>query len=358
MHKSTIGLKIKFLDGKFIFWIVFFGLLLLFFCTFSDICFPFVVGFAIAYLCSPFVNFASKYVNRTLLSGVLSVGSICIFIVAGLELFPRLKEYLIFLTKNIPSYYDCFISFLDSAFSSVDFIQYKSEITSIKLEIQKYLDQKVYIFASIIGEIASKRGIITNFFSFLVIMPISLFYFLRDWNSMEDYLYSCIPNRQKSTVLEASRIVRKTFVNFFRGQFYVVAILSIYYALLLTLIDLATCIYWGILSGIFSFVPFIGALFSCLLVLFINVPTLTLAKLHIILVIYAVGQFIEGYILYPKFVGQRTGLHPLWILFSFFAGIKLGGIGGVLAAIPLAAVIRSLIKFAVGKFRASQTYKQ
>jgi predicted PurR-regulated permease PerM len=93
-------------------------------------------------------------------------------------------------------------------------------------------------------------------------------------------------------------------------------------------------------------------------VLFISVPTLTLTKLHVILAIYVAGQFIEGYILSPKFVGKRTGLHPLWILFSFFAGIQLGGIMGVLIAIPAAAVIRNLIKFAVHKFKASQAYKQ
>jgi predicted PurR-regulated permease PerM len=304
------------------------------------------------------VNLISQYINRTVISGILSIGIVCIFVVAGVEIFPRLKEYLIFIANNIPTYYDHFISFLDNTFSSINFVRYEPEITSIKSEIQRYLNQRIYIFASIIGEIASKREIITRFFSFFVIMPISFFYFLRDWNRMTDRLHNCIPNRQKHTMLEAAGIVRKTFTDFFQGQFCVVTILSIYYVLLLYIINLSNCIYLGILSGLFSFIPFIGALFSCILVLFINVPTLTLTKLHIILVVYIAGQFIEGYILSPKFVGRRTGLHPLWILFSFFAGIQLGGTMGVLIAIPLTAVIRNLIKFACGKFRASQSYKQ
>jgi predicted PurR-regulated permease PerM len=112
------------------------------------------------------------------------------------------------------------------------------------------------------------------------------------------------------------------------------------------------------MSGMFSFIPLVGALLSCLIIVFVSVPILTLSKLCIILATYFVGQFIEGYVLYPRFVGKKTGLHPLWILFSFFAGMKLCGIVGVLIAIPLAAVIRSLIGFSIDKFKATYAYKQ
>jgi predicted PurR-regulated permease PerM len=74
--------------------------------------------------------------------------------------------------------------------------------------------------------------------------------------------------------------------------------------------------------------------------------------------VYFVGQFIEGYVLYPRLVGRKINLHPLWVLFSFFAGINLGGITGVLIAIPSAAVIRSLMEFAIKKFKSTQAYKQ
>jgi predicted PurR-regulated permease PerM len=315
-----------------------------------------VAGFILAYLCTPFVDLTSKYVNRTLISLILSVCFICIFIIAGIELLPRLKEHLVSIANNIPSYYDRFITFLNNTFSS--FGGYNNEIKSLKLEIQKYLDQKIYIFASIIGEIASKREAITSFLSFLIITPIAFFYFLRDWNYMMDCLYNCIPHRQKGILLEASDIVRKTFTNFFHGQFYVVTILSIYYVLLLSIIKMDNCVYLGILSGLFSFIPSIGAAFSCVLVILVSVFTLTTTKLYVILAIYAAGQLIEGYILSPQFVGKRTGLHPLWILFSFFAGIQLWGIVGILIAIPLTAVIRNLIGFAMRRFKAGQSYKQ
>jgi predicted PurR-regulated permease PerM len=276
--------------------------------------------------------------------------------VAGMELLPRLKEHLISIANNIPTYYDRFTSFLNNAFSLSG--GYGNEIKSLKLEIQKYLDQKIYIFASIMGEIASKREAITGFLSFLIITPISFFYFLRDWHDLTNYMHNCIPSRQKNTLLEATDIIRQTFTNFFHGQFYVVMILFAYYTLLLSLVKIDNYVYLGILSGLFSFIPSIGAVFSCILVIFVSVFTLTTTKLYMILTIYMAGQFIEGYILSPKFVGKRTGLHPLWILFSFLAGIQLWGVIGALIAIPLAAIIRNLLGFTMHKFKASQAYKQ
>ncbi|MDR0968416.1 MAG: AI-2E family transporter [Holosporaceae bacterium] len=358
MRENTVGSRTSFLSGKSVFWAVVFAFSFLFLYAFSSVCFPFAVGFALAYICSPFVNSVSKRVNRTLICAILAAGVVCVFIIAAAELLPRLREYLTLIAQNAHFYFDRFFSFLDNTFSSANFGNYKSEITSLQLELQKYFDQKIYIFASILKKIASNAGTITEFFSFFVVMPISFFYFLRDWNSIATGFYGCVPKRQKNAVFEASTVVRKTLSNFFRGQFYVVAILSAYYSTLLLAIGLRHWIPLGILSGLFSFIPFIGALFSCVLVIFVSVPTLDLTKLYILLAIYIVGQFFEGYVLSPRFVGKRTGLHPLWILFSFFAGIQLGGIVGVLVAIPLTAVACNLARLAADKFRAGQTYKQ
>jgi putative permease len=280
------------------------------------------------------------------------------FIWIGAETFPRIKEYLFLITNHLPEYYDRFVLFLDKTFSSAELVQYKPAIVNLKLEIQRYLGQKVHILASIVEGIASKRYVITNFFSFFIIMPISFFYFLRDWSILSDFVCDAVPSRQRSVLIETSMIIRRTFGNFFRGQFYVVAILSTYYVLSLLAIGIDKCLFLGVISGLSSFIPFIGALFSLFLVMLVSLPMLTLVKIYIILAIYTVGQFFEGYMLTPRFVGKKTGLHPLWILFSFFAGIELLGVIGVLVAIPLAAVARNLIGFALSRFRASQAYKQ
>jgi putative permease len=281
-----------------------------------------------------------------------------VFILVGIEFLPQIKEYMIIFAKKVPSYYDRFVLFLDDTFSSIDFVNQQPAIANLKQEMQKYLDRKIYIFASIVERIASKRDAITSFFSFFVIMPIAFFYFLRDWNVLTTTVCNSIPNRQKDVVFKAFSIVRQTFTNFFKGQLCVVAILSVYYTLSLAAVGACKCVFLGIVSGFFSFIPFIGALFSFLLVIFVNVSKITLVNFCVIFAIYLIGQFLEGYVLTPKFVAKKTGLHPLWILFSFFAGIQLQGISGVLIAIPLTAVTRNLVVFAIKEFKASPAYKQ
>jgi predicted PurR-regulated permease PerM len=359
MSKSTVGSG-ALCGGRSAFWMVVVAFLAAFFHLFSNVCFPFVVGFVLAYLCAPIVDFLDgHHLNRTFVCLIFPLCSICLFIFVGMELFPKIKEHLLLLTHNLPNYYDRFMAFLDNTFSSVDFAKYYPAITDLRCEIEKYLNQKANIISSIVEGIASKRSVIANFVSFFIIMPVSFFYFLKDWNNMTKFIYDLVPNRQRPVLVEISVVIRKTFRNFFHGQFYVVSILSIYYVTLLSVINVDKYLFLGIMSGLFSFIPFIGALFSFFLViLLVSIQTLSLIKVYVLLTIYLIGQFFEGYILTPKFIARKTGLHPLLILFSFFAGMELQGVIGVLVAIPLAAVARNLIGFAINKFKASQAYKQ
>jgi predicted PurR-regulated permease PerM len=284
--------------------------------------------------------------------------AILVFIFIALEILPRIKEYLLLFNNKMPGYYAKFVAFLNDTSNKTDMGYSFIDVNNLKIEMQKYLNQKIHIFASIIEIIASKGDIIKNLLSFIIIMPISFFYFLKDWHYMVQHIYECIPYRYKKTSVEISIIIKRTLRNFFHGQFYVVAFLSLYYSILLRLIGVEHYIALGMISGILSFIPTIGALFSCIVVIFISIPSINSMKLYMIFSAYFLGQIIEGYVLFPKFVGKKTGLHPLWILFSFFAGIQLKGTIGALLAIPSAAVIRSLVRFAVDKFKSSQEYKQ
>ncbi|MBR1735212.1 MAG: AI-2E family transporter [Alphaproteobacteria bacterium] len=324
---------------------------------FSDICFPFIVGFIFAYIFAPFVNYCSKRwrLPRPLLSCFLAIGVVMLFVLGMLEIIPRIRDYSLFLHDKIPEYYSLFISFLNDTFSCINIS--KADYESFQNELLKYTDQKFYVLASIVEGVASKTHEITRFFSFFVIMPISLFYFLRDWDCIHDTIIKCLPPSHREKFVEVCDIIRSTVKNLLYWQFYIVFSLFIYYSIFLRLVGVENNINLALMSGLFSFIPFIGCIFSACFVIFISIPTLTLSKFYFIVAIYFVGQFFEGYILYPHFVGKKIGLHPLWILFSFFAGIELDGIVGVLIAIPMAAIIRNLSAYLVGKFKATHAYK-
>ena len=248
--------------------------------------------------------------------------------------------------------------FLQELFSNNSIIPFQEGINSIDVELQRYMGQKIDIFASIIEGIISQRATITQFFSFFIIMPLSFFYFLRDWARLKAYCYNCIPLRQRPFFRELFTIIRRTLVYFLHGQFHVVIILTAYYSALLYLLDMPDALLLATMSGLFSFIPFIGALFSLFIVLLVNVPHLNLMNFTLITAGYVVGQLLEGYVLSPKFITAKTGLHPLWILFSFFAGYQLEGVIGVLIAVPIAAIIKNIARFFMGSFKASQSYKQ
>lgn len=358
MQGNILGLYKSYLNGRSFFWMILLIAISIFFYLFSHICFSFCAGFVLAYICAPIVNNISNYVNRSIVSAIFAICSLLLFVLLFSYVFPPIKAYVSLLAANLPLYYKKLMAFLHELFVHNTIIPLQGGIDSLDLELQRYMGQKIDIFASIIEGIISQRTTITSFFSFFIIMPISFFYFLRDWNRLKIYCYNCIPLRQRHIFRELCLIIRRTLLDFLHGQFHVVIILIAYYAFLLYLLGLPDSLLLSTMSGLFSFIPFIGALFSLFIVLLVSVPHLTLMNFTFITAGYIVGQLLEGYVLSPKFITAKTGLHPLWILFSFFAGYQLEGVIGVLIAVPIAAIIKNIAGFLIVNFRASQSYKQ
>ncbi len=359
MRKGINGLRMNYARDRKIFLLVFVLVCIAsFFYAFSDISFPFVFGFVLAYLFAPVVNFSSKYVNRSLISFSFVILFVAVFVSAGLIFIPKTKEYILYVVENIPKYYDDFVKFSDQFISSQTAAPYQAEIESLKQELQKYTNQKLLILTSVLKGIASRKSTIAEWMSFFIIAPISFYYFSRDWKKLSAKVYDLVPPRHHEFLTEIFLIIRESFRRFFHAQFSVVLMLFAYYAICLQVIGIDHSLFFGLFSGLLSFIPFIGAMIACFIVIFLSISSLTVTKLWILLAIYALGQIIEGYILSPKFVGKGTGLHPLWILFAFFAGFKLLNILGVLISIPVIAMLRDLINFGVYKFKASPMYKQ
>lgn len=358
MYKNINGLEGLFLSGKALFWATVFTFIGVFFYLFSNICSSFAIGFFLAYICAPSANILSKYVNRGLVSFVFTIAVVAFFIIIIMNVFPLLADYFTMISNNAPAYYQRSLELILQLCDSLAIPQVRDEIQNLRFDILKYIGQKMYIFSSLVRGIALQCTAFTEFMSSIFIAIVSFFYFLKDWNFLKQRCYNYVPRRQKEILKEIGQLIRRTFHSFFRGQFYVVSILSAFYISGLWLIGIKNFVMLGIMSGLFSFIPFVGALLSLVIAIFISATSLTIVKLYCIVVMYLLGQLVEGYILSPRFVGSKTGLHSLWILFSFFAGYQLKGIIGIIIAIPFTAVVNNLVIFALDKFRESQTYKQ
>ncbi len=185
----------------------------------------------------------------------------------------------------------------------------------------------------------------------LFLIPILTFYMLRDWDSFIKHVGALIPNSQRETALALAKETDDMLGAFLRGQLLVMLALAVIYSLGLAIVGINFAIAIGVVAGLVSFVPYLGFVFG------IGLAGLTVVLepnplLHLVGVIatFTIAQVIEGSLLTPKLVGDRIGLHPVLVIFAVAAGGQLFGFFGILLALPAAAVLSVLIRFAYHRY--------
>ncbi len=185
----------------------------------------------------------------------------------------------------------------------------------------------------------------------LFLVPILTFYLLRDWDGIMAHLTALIPTGQRETIVGLARDVDDMLGAFLRGQLLVMLALSTIYSIGLGLIGLEFAIAIGVVSGLVSFVPYLGLIFGIALAsLTVALEPEPLLKLVGVVATFSIAQMIEGSLLTPKLVGDRIGLHPVLVIFAIAAGGQLFGFFGILLALPAAAVLSVLVRFAYVRF--------
>jgi len=197
-----------------------------------------------------------------------------------------------------------------------------------------------------------------DFLSVVVITPIVAFYLLLDWDRAVASIDSVLPRRHVDTIRELAREIDATLSAFLRGQLLVCVILGSFYAIALTVAGLPFGALVGIFAGIISFVPFVGSMVGLLLSVGIAMAQFWGEWWHIALIagIFLFGQAVEGNVLTPLMVGERVGLHPVWLIFSLSAFGYVFGLPGLLVAVPLAASIGVVARWGLKQYQQSQLY--
>jgi predicted PurR-regulated permease PerM len=192
--------------------------------------------------------------------------------------------------------------------------------------------------------------------SLMVVTPIVTIYLLMDWKRLIAAIDGLIPPAQHETVQALSGELNDTISGFLRGQGTICLVLAFYYALALRLIGLNHGILIGLAAGLISFIPYLGSLTGLVLSLCVVVlqfwPDWTM--IPVVLGIFLVGQAIADYVLAPYLIASRVQLNPVWIMFAIAAFGYLFGFVGLLIAVPLAAAIGVVIRFAMRQYQASQ----
>lgn len=193
----------------------------------------------------------------------------------------------------------------------------------------------------------------------VVVVPVVTFYLLLDWDHMVARIDDLLPRDHAPTIRRLARESDETLAAFIRGQALVCAILGTFYAVALAAVGLNFGLVVGAIAGLLTFIPYVGALVGGLLAIGLALWQFWGEWVWVIVVwaIFQGGQFVEGNFLTPKLVGEKVGVHPVWLLFALAAFGALFGFLGVLVAVPVAAVIGVLVRFAVGKYKESRLYQ-
>lgn len=209
------------------------------------------------------------------------------------------------------------------------------------------------------------KGLVSGGLAFIqllgvvVITPIVAFYLLLDWDRAIAAIDDLLPRKYVDTIRKLAREIDATLSAFLRGQLLVCLILGSFYAVALTLAGLPFGALVGIFAGIISFVPFVGSMVGLLLSVGIALSAFWGDWWHIGLVagIFLTGQAVEGNILTPLMVGDRVGLHPVWLIFALSAFGFAFGFPGILVAVPMAASIGVIARWGTQRYQESQLYQ-
>lgn len=194
-------------------------------------------------------------------------------------------------------------------------------------------------------------------FTLVTVTPVVAFYLLRDWPGMLARVDAWLPRRSAATLRQLARDMDRVLSAWLRGQLICCAILAVYYAAALSAVGLELGLTVGLMAGILSFIPYVGSLTGMLTALLLALAQFgTWGAVVTVLAIFIAGQLVEGYIIYPRLLGDRVELHAVWVIFALFAGGVVFGFLGVLLAVPIAAAIGVVARYWLRRYLESPLY--
>jgi predicted PurR-regulated permease PerM len=324
-----------------------------------DVVLPFVAGFGVAYILAPLVDRLTRY---RLGRGLAATIALTLFFAAGLALVlmtvPILRAQVTAFGKNLPAYIDRARKALQPKLDLVWAQIGDQDMAEVSKLVGANAGEALSWIGAVLGGLISGGAAIANILSLVFIMPIVAFYLLRDWDQIVGSIDRWLPRTEAETIRTQFRDIDRTLAGFARGQALVCLVVAAFYAIGLTLAGLDFGVLVGIFSGLATFIPFVGAfaggVFAVSLAM-IQFETWT--PVVIVGAIFVAGQALEGNVLTPWLVGDRVGLHPVWVIFALLAGGALFGFLGLLLAVPVAASIGVLVRFALTRYLDSPLYR-
>ena len=326
----------------------------------SDILSPFLIGIAIAYLGDPLVDRMETWgLGRTVAVSLVFVVLTAVVVGVVLVVLPLMVGEVAALIRQIPA----LLAWLQQTGSpllmetfGVD--PFAFDLAELRNNLAENWRQAGDFAGIVLREISQSSLALIAFVANFVLIPVVAFYLMRDWDDLMDRLRGLLPRDKEPYFVGLATECDDVLSAFLRGQLLIMLLLGVVYAIGLLIVGLDLALLIGMLAGLASIVPYLGFIVgfgaAAIAALFQFGDPLVLVW---VLVVFGIGQALEGMILTPLLVGDRIGLHPVAVIFAIMAGGQLFGLVGVLLALPAAAVIMVFVRHLHDRYLESEYYE-
>ncbi len=319
---------------------------------------PFIAGMVIAYFLDPLADRLEAIgCPRGVAAGLIVLVFLSLATAVVVLLVPVLVHQLAELASRIPDYLDQLRAFLKPQLAELQYRLSPEMAERLREALRTGIGDVFGLVGDLAGRLLGSSLALVNLLSILVIMPLVAFYLLRDWDRMVERVDSLLPRRAVETVRTLAREIDERLSGFVRGQALVCLVLATWFSVGLSIVGLDFGLVVGIGAGLIAFIPYVstivgvGTALGLALAQFDSWPPILGVAL-----VFGTGQILQDALLVPKLVGSRVGLHPAWVLFALMAGGTAFGFTGVLLAVPAAAAIGVITRYAVDRYRESDLF--
>jgi len=323
---------------------------------------PFAVAAMLAYLGDPLADRLERLgLNRMWAATIVFVVIMVVVVGVLLLLIPLIARQVENLISNLPRYGDWAQNTVWPWLQArLHLDPHTFDSDRLLTAIKEHMASIGGVATAVLGKVSRSGLGIAMWLTNLVLIPVVAFYLLRDWDRLVAAIDRLLPRSIQPTIAHLARESDAVLGAFVRGQLLVMLALGVYYGGTLSLVaGLSVGVLIGMIAGLLSFVPYLGFITgfgAAIIAALVQYGDWT----HVLIVcgVFIVGQLLEGYVLVPKLVGEKIGLHPVAVIFAVLAGGELFGFIGVLLALPAASVVMVLLRYLMERYRQSDLYTE
>jgi predicted PurR-regulated permease PerM len=345
-------------EGKLGVWLLILAVFVFLLVELRTILLPFVVGMAIAYFLDPISRRLERAgVSRTLATVLITLGFFVLVGVLIVLLAPIVEDQVVRFAHRVPDYIAQLVQKGEPVWRTMQTYLSPQDVEKLRSAAGDYAGTMAGWLGAFFKRLVSGSLAVVNVLSLVFITPVVTFYLMRDWQGVTKRVNSWLPREYAPTIRQQLHEIDLILSGFVRGQAMVCLSLGAFYGIALTAVGLDLGLVVGFGAGMVSFIPYLGSISGFIIgvgLAFAQTQGWTLPAM--VAGVFIAGNLLEGNVLSPKLVGEKIGLHPVWVIFALLAGSALFGFLGLLLALPVAAVTGVLCRFGLSRYLASSLY--